>query len=335
MKRLDAYWYSQNPVAWLLLPVALFYCVLAFFRRWLYQTGLLKSIRISVPLVVVGNITVGGTGKTPLLIALCDLLKKQGIKPGIVSRGYGGNFTGERLLESSDTPAIVGDEPFLIAKRTQCPVAIGKDRVAAAELLLKHHACDVVLSDDGLQHYRMQRDIEIAVVDVVRQFGNDFCLPAGPLREPASRLRNVDIVVYHGQTVHEDSFILEFSDAVNVSTGETRAVSSFNDLPVHAIAGIGHPERFFEQLERAGLTLITHAFPDHHVYKESDLDFESKSTLASGGANDKKALFMTEKDAVKCSAFAADNNWTVPVTAKLSNHLISGFLNKVKQIKDA
>lgn len=331
MKSLDAYWYSQNLVAWLLLPVSWVYRALVLLRRWLYRAGLLKSYRISVPLVIVGNISVGGTGKTPLLIALCDLLKKQGINPGIVSRGYGGNFTGQQLVDSNDTPESVGDEPFLIAQRTQCPVAVGKNRVAAIELLLRHHSCDVVLSDDGLQHYQMQRDLEIAVVDVKRQFGNGFCLPAGPLREPVSRLKKVDMVVHHGQTTHDSSFFLEFSDAVNLTTGETRPVTSFQNSPVHAIAGIGRPERFFEQLERAGLTLIKHAFPDHHVYNESDLDFGQDIDTSSN----KKALLMTEKDAVKCNAFTADNNWVVPVTAKLSDHLISSFLNKIKQFTDA
>jgi tetraacyldisaccharide 4'-kinase len=327
MKNLDTYWYSQNPVAWLLLPVSWFYCALVILRRWLYRTGILKSYQISVPLVIIGNISVGGTGKTPLLIALCDLLKKQGINPGIVSRGYGGNFTGQRLVDSSDTPVSVGDEPFLIAQRTQCPVVVGKNRVAAAELLLKHHTCDVILSDDGLQHYRMQRDLEIAVVDVKRQFGNGFCLPAGSLRESVSRLKSVDMVVYHGQTTHDDCFLLEFSEAVNLVTRETRPVASFQNSPVHVVAGIGYPERFFEQLEQAGLTVIKHPFPDHHAYNESDLCFDERG--------DKKALLMTEKDAVKCKKFTADNNWYIPVTAKLSDHLISSFLDKIKQSIDA
>lgn len=280
-----------------------------------------------MPLVVVGNISVGGTGKTPLLIALCDLLKKQGVKPGIVSRGYGGNFTGQRLVDSSDTPVSVGDEPFLIAQQTHCPVAVGKDRVAAAELLLKQHTCDVILSDDGLQHYRMQRDLEIAVVDVKRQSGNGFCLPAGPLREPVSRLKSVGIVVHHGKTTYDNNFFLEFSDAANLTTGETRPVTSFKNATVHAVAGIGDPERFFEQLELAGLNLIKHAFPDHYAYNKNDLDFNKGSI--------RKEVLMTEKDAVKCKAFAADNYWVIPVTAKLSDHLISGFLNKIKRFTNA
>ncbi len=322
MKTLDAYWYSQNPLAWMLLPVSWFYCSLVLLRRFLYRTGILKSYKIPVPLVIIGNISVGGTGKTPLLIALCELLKKQGIRPAIVSRGYGGDFTGERLVDDGDTPSSIGDEPFLISQRTQCPVAVGKDRVAAAELLLKHHSCDVLLSDDGLQHYRMRRDVEIAVIDVGRQFGNGYCLPSGPLREPVRRLKEVDLVVHHGVTTYNNSFVLEFSDAVNLVTGETRTVASFNSVPVHAMAGIGHPERFFEQLSKAGLKLIKHPFPDHHVYTKNDLNYDEGS--------EKKSVLMTEKDAVKCKAFATEDSWAVPVTAKLSDDLISNMVNKIK-----
>jgi tetraacyldisaccharide 4'-kinase len=323
MKSLDVYWYSQNPVAWLLLPISWFYCALVILRRWLYRIGIIKSYRISVPLVIVGNISVGGTGKTPLLIALCDLLKKQGIKPGIVSRGYGGSFTGERLVDDTDAAEDVGDEPFLIAKRTQCPVAVGKNRVAAAELLLKKHTCDIVLSDDGLQHYRMRRDLEIAVVDVKRQFGNEFCLPAGPLRESVGRLKSVDMIIYHGETSSDNCFMLEFSEAINLLTREARPVTSFRDAPVHAVAGIGHPERFFDQLENADLTVIRHPFPDHYGFNESDLKFDEE--------NEKSTLLMTEKDAVKCDKFATENNWYIPVTAKLSEQLVSNFLEKIKQ----
>ncbi len=156
MKTLDAYWYSQNPLAWMLLPVSWFYCSLVLLRRFLYRTGILKSYKVPVPLVIIGNISVGGTGKTPLLIALCEMLTKQGIRSGIVSRGYGGDFTGERLVHEDQPPTSARGAPVLIAQRTQCPVAVGKNRVAAAELLLKHHSCDVLLSDDGLQHYRMR-----------------------------------------------------------------------------------------------------------------------------------------------------------------------------------
>jgi tetraacyldisaccharide 4'-kinase len=327
MRSLDEYWYNQNLFAWLLLPVSWIYCVLALSRRFLYKKRLLKSYSVSVPLIVIGNISVGGTGKTPLLIALCELLVKQGLQPGIVSRGYGGSFSGEQLVSENDTAEHVGDEPFLMAQRTQCPVAVGNDRVAAAELLLRHHSCDVILSDDGLQHYRMQRDFEIAVVDVNRQLGNGFCLPAGPLREPAGRLQSVDMVVHHGRSANANSFVLEFMDAVNLVTGETRPIESFKDSAVHAIAGIGHPERFFEQLAQAGLRIIKHPFPDHYAYKKSDLVFDDND-------ND-KVLLMTEKDAVKCKAYTVGNCWYVPVAARLSDGLISHVTGKIKGMADA
>lgn len=330
MKRLDAYWYSQNPVAWLLWPVSLFYHLLVSIRCWLYKVNLKKSYKISVPLVVVGNIAVGGTGKTPLLIALCELLIKHGIKPGVVSRGYGADFTGEDIVDDKDTPSTVGDEPYLIWKRTRCPVSVGKDRVAAAELLLRHHSCDVVLSDDGLQHYRMRRDLEIAVVDTNRRFGNGYMLPAGPLREPVRRLYNVDFIVENGRSSSKDSFELEFSDAINLLSGDARPVEAFQQATVHAVAGIGHPERFFQQLEQTNLTVSKHPFPDHHIFNESDLEFNQRSD-GQGEAT----VLMTEKDAVKCASFAADHLWYVPVSANLSDHFVNNFLSQVKPLINA
>ncbi|MCW8830120.1 MAG: tetraacyldisaccharide 4'-kinase, partial [Gammaproteobacteria bacterium] len=249
MKRLDEYWYSQNPVAWLLLPVTALYCSLVFLRRFLFRAGLFKSFALPVPVIIVGNISVGGTGKTPLLIALCDLLRSQGYRPGVISRGYGGDFAGEHLLKDSDTADAVGDEPCLIHARTDCPLVVGKDRVAAAEHLLANTDCNIVLSDDGLQHYRLRRDIEIAIVDTKRQFGNGFCLPSGPLREPVARLNQVDFVVDHctdtSTSLRNNNFSLKFSDAVNLKTNKLRSLDEFKGSPVHAVAGIGHPARFF------------------------------------------------------------------------------------------
>ena len=328
MKRIDAYWYSQNPVAWLLLPVTAIYCLLVFIRRFFYRTGILKSYKLSAPVVIVGNITVGGTGKTPLLIALCELLKSQGYKPGVISRGYGGDFEGERLIKASDNADVVGDEPCLIYARTQCPMAVGRDRVAAAKLLLADNDCDIILSDDGLQHYRMQREIEIAIVDNDRQFGNGFCLPSGPLREPVTRLNQVDIVVDHysdaGIDIREDNFSLKFSDAVNLNSNESIKLDSFKGSPVHAVAGIGHPKRFFDQLIRQGLDVIEHEQPDHYKYTATDFQF-----------NDDFDVLMTEKDAVKCCSFSADNLWYIPVSAELSNSFRQKLLLQLKAIVNA
>ena len=325
MKRIDAYWYSQNPVAWLLFPVTAIYCLLVFIRRFFYRAGIFKSYQLSVPVIIVGNITVGGTGKTPLLIALCELLKLQGYKPGVISRGYGGDFEGERLIKADDKADVVGDEPCLIYARTHCPMAVGRNRVAAAQLLLANSDCDIILSDDGLQHYRLQRDVEIAIVDNNRQFGNGFCLPSGPLRESVSRLNQVDIVVDHysdaGADIRDDNFSLKFSDAVNLNSNEPVKLDSFEGAPVHAVAGIGHPKRFFDQLSREGLEVIEHEFPDHHKFMASDFQF-----------NDDLNILMTEKDAVKCRDFSARNLWYVPVNAELSTSFCQALLSRVKQL---
>ncbi|MDT8452386.1 MAG: tetraacyldisaccharide 4'-kinase [Gammaproteobacteria bacterium] len=325
MKSIDAYWYSQNPVAWLLLPVSAIYCLLVFLRRALYKTGLLKSYKLPVPVIIVGNITVGGTGKTPLLIALTTLLQQQGYRPGIVSRGYGGTVTGERLVKESDDAHMIGDEPCLILKRTGCPLVVGRDRVAAAQLLLAKSDCNVILSDDGLQHYRMQRDVEIAIVDKSRQYGNGYCLPAGPLRETVSRLKQVDMVVNHcsdAESCHAENhslhFSLRFLDAINLKTGERRSIESFNVQPVHAVAGIGHPERFFKQLQKNELEIISHTFADHHKFTAADFVFA-----------DDTPVLMTEKDAVKCHGLPAENLWYVPVDAAFSEDLQQQFLSSV------
>ena len=325
MKRIDAYWYSQNPVAWLLLPVAAFYFLIISIRRFFYRSGVFKSFKLPVPVIIVGNISVGGTGKTPLLVALCELLKSQGYKPGVISRGYGGNVEGERLVNDSDRAEHIGDEPCLIHARTRCPLVVGRNRVAAAKLLLSKSDCDIILSDDGLQHYRLQRDIEIAIIDTARQFGNGFCLPSGPLREPVSRLAQVDLVVDHcpasEECLAEDNFSLQFSDAINLKSNQAMSMDTFKGAAVHAVAGIGHPQRFFDQLSRAGLEVIEHAYPDHHKYISGDFVFD----------NDLDVL-MTEKDAVKCQDFSSERLWYVPVSAELSSSFRQKLLHKVNQI---
>lgn len=323
MKRIDAYWYSQNPVVWLLLPVSAIYCLVVFLRRFFYKVRIFKSYKLSVPVVIVGNISVGGTGKTPLLIALCELLKQQGYRPGIVSRGYGGEFDGEHLVAENDTVKVIGDEPYLISKRTNCPLVVGRDRVAAAQLLLDKSDCNIILSDDGLQHYRLKRDIEIAIIDDNRQFGNGFCLPSGPLRETVSRLKSVDIVIDHCSKLKQNtnSFALQFADAINLVSAEKKSVEHFKGRTLHAVAGIGHPERFFNQLKNNDLEVVEHAFPDHHVFSNDDLIF-----------SDDRQILMTEKDAVKCQGFANNLLWYVPVNAVLSECFHQKFLSKVNEI---
>jgi len=321
MKRLDHYWYSQNPLAWMLLPLSWVYCFLVVLRRWFYRTGIFRVYKISVPVIIVGNITVGGTGKTPLLIALCDLIKSMGLNPGVVSRGYGGEATGEHLLMAGENPVAAGDEPVLIKKRTGCSVATGRNRVAAAKLLISNHSCDVILSDDGLQHYRLHRDYEISIVDVSRNHGNGFCIPAGPLREPISRLNSVDLVIYHGETENKNNFYLELTHFVHIKTGETATIAYFQQKTVHAVAGIGHPQRFFAQLKDSGVNIIEHAFPDHHIYSHSELDF-----------GDEAIVLMTEKDAVKCEHLDVNNAWYAPVNAVLSDTLSETLKNTIRHL---
>lgn len=325
MKRIDAFWYSQNPVAWLLLPLSFVYRLLILVRRIFYYTGLFKKYKLPVPVIIVGNISIGGTGKTPLLIALCELLKQQGYRPGVVSRGYRGEVVGEHFVTKEDKADFIGDEPYLISERTQCPLVVGRNRVAAAKLLLANSNCNIILSDDGLQHYRLERDIEIAIVDVNRRFGNGFCLPSGPLREPVSRLKHVDIVVDHysgSPPENPDNFFLRFSRVINTQSGESKNIDDFKDRPVHAIAGIGHPVRFFDQLRRNHIAIIEHAYPDHYKYTSSELEFVD-------GYN----VLMTEKDAVKCKSFSNTKLWYVSVDAEMSDHFKKHFLSEVNSIK--
>jgi len=315
MKSLDHYWYESSFITWLLLPLSWLYCLIVVVRRKLYRLNFLKSYRARVPVIVVGNIVVGGSGKTPLLLSLCDYVQKKGFRPGVVSRGYGGNVTGVKQVQSDDSAALVGDEPLMIFQRTGLPVVVGADRVAAVNYLLKNNDCDIVLSDDGLQHYRMQRDLEIAVIDSDRGLGNGYCLPAGPLRERSARLQEVDIIIYNGSnsdTVDECSYSLQIISLTKLNGNENRSLTSFSQAPVHAVAGIGNPERFFTQLRKNGIDIIDHAFPDHHDYGQDDFS----------GWNE-TCIIMTEKDAVKCGNLALTDAWVVKVEAMFSDRLES------------
>jgi tetraacyldisaccharide 4'-kinase len=315
MKSLEHYWYESSVLAilvvCLLLPLSGLYCLVISVRRKLYQLNIKKSFAAQVPVVVVGNIVAGGSGKTPLLISLCDYVSKKGFKPGVVSRGYGGSLTGLKQVASDDMAEQVGDEPLMISQRTNVPVVVGADRVSAINYLLTKNQCDIVFSDDGLQHYRMRRDFEIAVIDAVRKFGNGFCLPAGPLRERVSRLKEVDLVVYNGSNIKstdEYSYKLQITGLKQLNGEMDRPLSSFvKNMTVHAVAGIGHPARFFNQLTESGVSIIEHAFPDHHNYQQDDFS-----------AWQSDCIIMTEKDAVKCRHLALPDAWVVVVNAELS-----------------
>ena len=325
MKRLDYYWYSLNFISIILLPLTGLFCFLSSVRRTLYKTGFLQSYKAPLPVIVVGNITVGGTGKTPLIIELVKMLQSQGKKPGVISRGYGGKaHTWPQVVNNLSNADLVGDEPQLIFKSTQCPVVVGPDRRQDIELLIKQFDCDVILSDDGLQHYKMKRDFEIVVVDAKRGFGNGLCLPSGPLRERVSRLKQVDMVLYNGGHENDVAFSLQPSKCHAISHNQIEAVEleCFSGKRVHAIAGIGNPDRFFNMLEEYDINVIKHAFDDHYDFTKSDLNF-----------NDEYPVLMTEKDAIKCSDFELSNHWSIPVEVRLSASAKAGLQQIIDVIK--
>lgn len=318
-------WYGDHFIGAALTPMAMFFLDFVRFRRWLYKIGLKKSTQLPVPVIIVGNISVGGTGKTPLCIYLANLLKAQGYRVGIISRGYGGKKVAAKMVLPNSDVAEVGDEALLILQQTNCPMVVCANRVEAGHFLLQHAPCDVILADDGLQHYALKRDIEIAVIDGVRRFGNSACLPAGPLREPIERLNSVDFIVVNGKPLndnawHEWGMQLHGDNAINLKTGESKPLTEFKFLDCHAVAGIGNPQRFFSQLEKAGIMQrVDHSFPDHHVFSEEEITFQHHPVL------------MTEKDAVKCKTFATQNHWVVPVTAQLSTEFTEKFLTLLSQ----
>jgi tetraacyldisaccharide 4'-kinase len=337
---LERHWQRITPLSATLYPLSLVFGAVTALRRSAYARGFLGARRVGVPVVVVGNITVGGTGKTPLVLWLARLLLERGKHPGIVSRGYGG--TAARALEvTPDSQAsAIGDEPLLLARRSGCPVWVGRNRVRAARALLRAHPqCDVIISDDGLQHYRLARDVEIAVVDGTRGLGNGLLLPAGPLREPASRLESVDTVVVNGETAEIALRTALRTDTYPKASGRmafamkligsdfrnlrepARIVGAeyFRGKRVWAIAGIGNPARFFAHLERLGLDFRTRTFRDHHEYTATDIAIA-----------DADAVVMTEKDAVKCAAFASDGHWVLPVDAAPDPQLGELVLRKLK-----
>ncbi|MBL8296778.1 MAG: tetraacyldisaccharide 4'-kinase [Rhodanobacteraceae bacterium] len=313
-------WYHDAaiPVSWRLL--ARLYGSLTALRRHAYARGWLKSYALGKPVVVVGNISVGGTGKTPLTIALVRALAARGLRAGIVSRGYGGSVKGPVLLEDDSSPAQVGDEPVLMHALSGAPVAIGRDRVAAARILVARSDVDVVLADDGLQHYRLRRDIEICVIDGARRFGNRRQLPAGPLREPLSRLAQVDFRVCNGGLAHADEIQLHLRDegAQRLVDGERVPLTAFAHRRVHAVAGIGNPRRFFDSLRACRIEVIEHAFADHHCFRETDIAF-----------GDGLPVLMTSKDAVKCRVFAQPDWWQVAVSAQLPERFFDALAARI------
>lgn len=310
MHWLERHWYHDNLLSRLLAPVSWLYCALMALRRLAYRHGVRHSIRIGAPVIIIGNVTVGGTGKTPLVIWLARYLADMGHRPGIVTRGYGGAADAWPQIVTADSdPAQVGDEPVVLARRGGCPVLADPNRVRGAESLVRGYGCNIIVSDDGLQHLRLARDIEIVVIDGARRFGNGRCLPAGPLREPAARVQTADVVLVHGDAVGNEWGMKLAARGLMPLLGnaETMAPETLGRNSVHAVAGIGHPERFFRQLEQLGLRLIRHAYPDHHRFGRNDIAF-----------GDGLPVIMTEKDAVKCRRLIAlgEPYWYLAVDAE-------------------
>jgi tetraacyldisaccharide 4'-kinase len=332
-ERLQGIWYRPSPPPWLLRALSWPFSLAAHARRAAYAHGLLRVHRIARPVIVVGNLSVGGTGKTPLVIWLVEQLRAAGLKPGVVLRGYGGDPSGAnavQVVHSDSDPARVGDEALLIEQRTAAPVAVGRDRVGAAQHLVRA-GVDVIVADDGLQHLRLGRDYEIAVVDAARGLGNGHLLPAGPLREPISRLATVGTVVINGEgdarglpaiaaAVLTMRLVGEELRSLS-GEGEVLPLQRLRGRRVHAVAGIGNPGRFFAQLAAAGLDVILHPFPDHHRYRHADLEF-----------GDGQPVLMTEKDAVKCRGFAAADRWYLPVAASFAPEQSAALLARIQLV---
>lgn len=344
-------WYKKSGWLWLLFPFSIIFYCLTFFRRvWLSRSR--KKNHFSVPVVVVGNISVGGTGKTPLIISLCEALKAKGYRPGVISRGYGSSapyypfaVTAKSVVEES------GDEPLLIAQATGCPVVIDRNRCAAAEKMIERGDVDVILSDDGLQHYQLPRDIEIIVTDATRGFGNQLVLPAGPLREPMSRLSQSDFIIATCNATNNDqkesysSVSNHFDTQRNffemrivpdhwcrlTSTEKKVSLNSelFSERDIHAVAGIGNPQRFFSTLDELDLNYQQHVFPDHHRYIANDFQrFDENDTLV-----------MTEKDAVKIRQLSPvltsaqlDHCWYLSISAQLNDEFYQRFFEKLRNV---
>ncbi|BBV77333.1 tetraacyldisaccharide 4'-kinase [Raoultella planticola] len=318
-------WSGESPVWRLLLPLSWLYGLVSGLIRLIYRLGLKKAWRAPVPVAVVGNLTAGGNGKTPVVIWLVEQLRQRGIRVGVVSRGYGGKAASYPLLLSKQTStAEAGDEPVLIFQRTGAPVAVSPERREAVQALLHAHDLQLIITDDGLQHYKLARDKEIVVIDGERRFGNGWWLPAGPMRERASRLRSVDAIIVNGGVAQAGEIPMRLQPglAINLRSGERRDVASFDN--VVAMAGIGHPPRFFATLESCGvLPVKTVALADHQALTQASV---------SALANPQQTLLMTEKDAVKCRGFAEANWWYLPVDAIMTDERAQQLLTELVKL---
>ena len=339
MRLIEKVWFYKHPARFVLVPIlipfTLIFFVLSSIRRWMFKLGLKQQVSADMPVVVVGNIGIGGNGKTPVVIELVKLCQSLGFSPGVISRGYGSNAEScPYLLNKSSTAEEAGDEPLLIYQRTNVPVVIGADRIADAKLL-DEQGCNIVIADDGLQHYKLARDLEIIVVDGKRQFGNRLLLPAGPLREGIWRLKAADLVIINGALSTSNaeldgenilSMELTAQSVVNLKQGLSVSLEEFQSsfTKVNAIAGIGDPPRFFSTLSGLNFELNkTKGFVDHQKFAHQDfVEFE-----------DTVPLLMTEKDAVKCKGFAKENYWYLPVNAAFSEQDKDSIITELRQLK--
>lgn len=330
---LNRCWYGRAglatlPLRLLLVPFSLLFRLLVALRRLAYRAGLLRVTRLPVPVIVVGNLTAGGAGKTPLTLALAAWLAEAGYRPGIVSRGYGGSARAPMPVRPDSDPRLVGDEPVLLARRAACPVWVGRRRAEAGRRLLAFHPeVDVLLTDDGLQHYGLARDLEIVVIDAWRGLGNGCLLPAGPLREPRARLRRATAVVFNGEPARAwrlpiPAFVMRLAGGRFRNLADearTATAAELGGQPMHALAGIGNPQRFFEHLRALGLDVTPRAFADHHDYRVDDLPAGT--------------VLMTEKDAVKCAPLARaagrPDCWFLAVDAEVDAGLKDLILSRL------
>lgn len=319
-------WKSRNPLALLLWPISLIYCAVASLRRVAYASGFIPVARFREPIIAVGNLTVGGTGKTPFTIWLANYLSEHGFRPGVVSRGYGRRDISNTLMVYSDSdPEEVGDEPIVIAKRTKVPVAVAKRRSDAVRLLLEKTDCDIFVCDDALQHYSLAADLSITLIDANTRFGNGFCLPAGPLREPRSRLDSDTLKLVKGAGRGDEHLMrYEIAQVINVKDNANRQSAEFLlGRKVTAIAGIANPDSFFDMLKNLDIEVTGNSFPDHHQFTENDFDSIDQSDVT---------LVMTEKDAVKCREFARENWWYVAIDTTFSEQFVAVLSDRISEL---
>ena len=327
---LNKQYYIKSSWILILLPLSFIYFLIISFRTWAYKTGIFKSIKLDVPVVIIGNITIGGAGKTPLVIWVLEKLIKIGMKPGLICSGYNSNANSPQEVFNNSEVSDIGDEALMIKLRFQkvnnidIPIFVGKRKVQVGKALLKSYPdINILISDDGLQHYELKRDFEIAVIDEVREFGNKFLIPTGPLREPITRLNKVDAEIVNSRTLKtwRKAYGMTYFGGVLVNCLQNDHISDFDVLEkeIVAITGIGNPERFFEQLISSGLKFKKVIFDDHYFFKESDFkDYDDMD------------IIMTEKDAVKCKSFAKENFWYLPIYADVEEGLFKQMIKKLR-----